>query len=180
MYRFRFFLSHFEGGQGEDFTLSDFLKKQIDVDKGKIGAIAYNEMCIPLLHAAAFDASINSISLIGSLISYQSVASNKFYKIGITPIPGHDYWHPVEVDFSWGIASVLTAYDLPDLIGSIAPRKVAIINPQDQMLKPASLTLINKEMAFPKAAYLSERVPGNLRISEKMENLSEIVNWSFE
>lgn len=165
---------------GDIVRVVNFLKNQSDVDHGKIGAIAFNEMCIPLLHAAAFDTSINNITLIGSLVSYKAVASNKFYKIGIAPIPGHDYWHPVEVDFLWGIASVLTAYDLPDLIGSIAPRKAAMINPEDQMLEPASLTLINKEMKFPRAAYLSKRVPHNLRISEKMENLSEIVKWSFE
>ena len=29
-----------------------------------------------------------------------------------------------EIDFTWGIASVLTAYDLPDLMGCIAPRKL--------------------------------------------------------
>ena len=32
------------------------------------------------------------------------------------------------------IAGVLKAYDLPDLIGSIAPRKIALVDLQDQML----------------------------------------------
>jgi len=133
-----------------------------------------------IIHAAAFDPSIKNISLIGSLISYQSVVNNKFYKIGITPIPGHDYWHPVQVDFKWGVASALTAYDLPDLIGAVAPRKVTMVNTKDQMLQPASSKLMEKEMAFPRAVYSSKNVAGNFRVLESMDNLGEIVKWSFE
>jgi dienelactone hydrolase len=160
--------------------VANFLKTLKNVDRQKIGAVAYNEMCIPLIHAAAFDSSINNISLVGSLISYRSVVNNKFYKIGITPIPGHDYWHPVQVDFKWGVASALTAYDLPDLVGAIAPRRVALVNLKDQMLKPASSTLVEQEMTFPKSAYLFKHSPGNLRVEDHMDNLASIVRWSFE
>lgn len=165
---------------GDVIRVANFLKSQGDVDPQKIGAVAWNEMCLPLIHATAFEPSIKNISLIGSLISYQSVVNNKFYKIGITPIPGHDYWHPVQVDFKWGIASALTAYDLPDLIGAIAPRKVAIVNLKDQMLEPAPSTLVEKEMAFPRSAYSFKSVPANLRVLENLDDLGAIVSWSFE
>ena len=123
---------------GDIVRVLNYLKRQTDVNPLKIGAIAFDEMCLALIHAAAFDSSINNISLIGSLISYQSIAMNRFHKIGITKRPVSDHWHPVEVDFTWGIASVLTAYDLPDLIGSIAPRKVVLAELRDPMLEPAS------------------------------------------
>jgi len=165
---------------GDVVRVANYLKTQGDVDPQKIGAVAYNEMCIPLIHAAAFDPSIKNISLIGSLISYQSVVNNKFYKIGITPIPGHDYWHPVEVDFKWGVASALTAYDLPDLIGAVAPRKVTMVNTKDQMLQPASSTLMEKEMSFPRTVYSSKNVAGNFRVLESLDNVGDIVKWSFE
>ncbi|MEP6595225.1 MAG: alpha/beta hydrolase family protein [Ginsengibacter sp.] len=165
---------------GDIVRVVNYLKCQSDVDPMKIGAIAFNEMCLALIHAAAFDSSINNIALIGSLISYQSVAMNRFHKIGITKRPGADYWHPVEVDFKWGIASVLTAYDLPDLIGCIAPRKIVYAGITDQMLEPASPELIKESLAFPRSVYSFKKAPGNLKIIEKMDNLTSIVSWGFE
>ena len=166
---------------GDIIRVVNYLKGRSDVNPQKIGAIAFNEMCLALIHAAAFDSSINNISLIGSLISYQSIVMNRFYKIGVTKRPGSDdYWHPFEIDFTWGIASVLTAYDLPDLIGCIAPRKIVLADLRDPMLEPASTELINKELEFPRSVYSSKQAPGNLRILEKMDNLDSIVNWGFE
>ena len=165
---------------GDIIRVVNYLKGQSDVNPLKIGAIAFNETCLALMHAAAFDSSINNITLIGSLLSYKSVAMNRFSKIGITKRPNGNYWHPVEVDFTWGIASVLTAYDLPDLIGCIAPRKVVLAGPTDQMLEPASTELINKELEFPRSVYSFKQAPGNLKVLEKMDNLDSIVNWSFE
>ncbi len=63
---------------GDIVRVVNYLKNQSDVNPLKIGAIAFNEMCLALIHAAAFDSSINNISLIGSLISYQSVVINWF------------------------------------------------------------------------------------------------------
>ncbi len=165
---------------GDIIRVVNYLKSRSDVNPQKIGAIAFNEMCLALLHAAAFDSSINHISLIGSLISYQSVIMNRFYRIGITKRPGSDdYWHPYEVDFTWGIASVLTAYDLPDLMGCLAPRKIVLAGLIDSMLEPASTELISKELEFPRSVY-AKRAPGNLKILEKIDDLNAIVKWSFE
>jgi len=164
---------------GDIVRVVNYLKRQRNVDPRNIGAIAYNEMCLPLVHAAAFDTSINNIALIGSLISYQSIAMNKFHKIGITKRPNSDYWHPVEVDFSWGIASVLTAYDLPDLIGSIAPRRVVLADLRDQMLEHAPPELINREMEFPLSVY-AKLAPGKLKILDKIDDLNAVLKWEFE
>jgi dienelactone hydrolase len=166
---------------GDIVRVVNYLKGQSDVDTLKIGAIAFNEICLPLIHAAAFDSSINNITLIGSLISYQSVVMNKLYRIGVTKNPGsNDYVHPYEIDFTWGIASVLTAYDLPDLIGSIAPRKIALAELKDAMLKPASTELINNELEFPESAYSFKHSRENLKIVERREDLESMVNWSFK
>ena len=166
---------------GDIIRVVNYLKSRSDVNPLKIGAIAFNEMCLALIHAAAFDSSINNISLIGSLISYQSVAMNRFYRIGVTKRPGSDdYWHPFEIDFTWGIASVLTAYDLPDLMGCIAPRKIVLADLRDPMLEPASTEMIDKELEFPRSVYSSIQAPGNLRILKKMDDLGPIVHWGFE
>ena len=166
---------------GDIIRVVNYLKNRNDVNPLKIGAVAFNEMCPALIHAAAFDSSINNISLIGSLISYQSVAMNRFYRIGVTKRPGSDdYWHPFEIDFTWGIASVLTAYDLPDLMGCIAPRKIVLADSRDPMLEAASTEMIDKELEFPRSVYSSVKAPGNLRILKKMDDLASMVHWGFE
>jgi dienelactone hydrolase len=165
---------------GDIVRVVSYLKSRSDVNPQKIGAIAFHELCLPLIHAAAFDSSIENISLVGSLTSYASVVMNRFHKIGITKRPASDYWHPIEVDFTWGIASVLTAYDIPDLIGCIAPRKVMLAELKDQMLEPASSELIDRELEFSRSAYAFKQAPENLQIIKKTEDLHSIVSWAFE
>ncbi|MBS1576861.1 MAG: acetylxylan esterase [Bacteroidetes bacterium] len=165
---------------GDITRVVNYLKRRDDVDPLKIGAIAFNEMCLALIHAAAFDSSISNITLIGSLVSYQSVVMNRFYKIGITKLEGHDYWDPVDVDFTWGIASILTAYDLPDLMGCIAPRKIILAELKDQMLEPASPELINKELKFPRSVYSFKKIAENFKVLEKMESLDSVIDWAFK
>jgi hypothetical protein len=144
-----------------------------------VGALAIGETCIPLIHAAAFDHSICSIILIGPLVSFRSVVMNSHYKIGLTPREGGNYWHPHEIDFSWGVGGALQGYDLPDLVGCIAPRKVLMANIRDQMLEPASADLVSRELDFPKKAYSFKNASENLRIVPAGENMGFLIEWSF-
>ena len=156
-----------------------FLKKNNKLDSLRIGAIGIREMAIPLLHAAAFEPSINNIVLVSSPISYRSVVMNRFYRLGLTLNEGGGLNHPYELDFAWGVAGVLTAYDLPDLIGCIAPRKIALVSLNNHMLEPASDKLINEELNFPRSAYSFKKAKENLRVLPFTGNLLPIVDWSF-
>ena len=164
---------------GDIVRTVDFLKGRIEVDTARIGAIGMNEMCIPLIHAAAFDTSINSIILIGSPISYRSIVMNRIYKLGLTPTGYKGGGLPYELDFSSTIAGVLTAYDLPDLIGSIAPRKVLVVDPKDHAMESASAELVNEEMAFPRSAYFNEGASVNLRILSADDFNGDAIDWCF-
>jgi len=164
---------------GDIVRVVNYLKGRNDVDPRKVGAVGIDGMCIPLLHAAAFDPSIDNITLIGSPVSYRSIVMNRFYKIGMTKNEGGGTWHPYEVDFSWGIAGVLTAYDLPDLIGCVAPRKVLLAQLKDQMLDPASEALISEDMEFPRASYTSKNASANIKIVSSYDNLVSLVDWCF-
>ncbi len=164
---------------GDIIRVVHYLTARNDTESEKIGAVAINEMCIPLIHAAAFDSSINSIALIGSPISYRSIVMNKIYKIGLTKSASGGTNHPYDMDFSWGVPGVLTAYDLPDLIGCIAPRKVALIDIKDQVLETASDELINQEMAFPASVYMKKGVSDNLKIISSSEWTKEVAGWCF-
>jgi dienelactone hydrolase len=150
---------------GDVIRVANYLKTRKDVDQSRIGGIAFNEMCPTLLHAAAFDKSINSISLIGSLISYRSIVMNKFYNTGFC----HN-----------AVAGALMAYDLPDLIGCVAPRRIALVELKDQMKQPASKELIDEELSFPRSVYSSKNGTKNLNILPSEEDLGSVVSWSFD
>jgi hypothetical protein len=74
----------------------------------------------------------------------------------------------------------LTAYDLPDLIGCIAPRKIALVEIKDQMNQAASRNLIDEELSFPRSVYSLNKCTGNLNILSSTQNLDSIVEWCFE
>lgn len=162
---------------GDIAGIARFLSTRNDIDQNNIGAVAINELCIPLIHAAAFEPLINNITLIGSPISYRSIAMNRIYRIGLTEREGGGTHHPYEVDFSWGVAGVLTAYDLPDLIGCIAPRKVVFAGLKDHMLEPASAELINEELEFPRIVYSLKKAAENIDIISSDVEPGHIINF---
>jgi cephalosporin-C deacetylase-like acetyl esterase len=165
---------------GDIVRAADYLKSLSGVDSAKIGAIGINEMCIPLMHAAAFDRSISNVVLISSPVSYRSIAMNRYYKNGLSIHKGGGFWHHYEVDFSWGVAGALTAYDLPDLIGCIAPRRVVLAGLKDQMLEPASAELIDQELKFPRSVYSIIKASENLKVIPSFDSLGSLVEWSFK
>jgi dienelactone hydrolase len=151
---------------GDIVRVVNMLKKRNDVEYGKIGAIAIDEMCPALLHAAVFEPSISRIALLKPTVSYKTIVMNRFYK--------HSQ------SFIWAVAGALTAYDLPDLIGCIAPRKVLLSELKDQMKNPASEDLINEELSFPRSVYSFKDVPENLKVLSSYESLNSIVDWCFK
>ncbi len=165
---------------GDILRVAAYLKSCDDVDAHKIAAIGINEMCLPLIHAAAFDQSISNVILMGSPISYRSIVMNRIYKIGLMPTGNKGIGHPYEINFSWGIAGVLTAYDLPDLIACIAPRKVVLVNLKDHTLESASADLIKQDMTFPLSVYSYKDVSENLKILSSNEHSEDIIDWCFK
>jgi hypothetical protein len=165
---------------GDIVRMTKYLVSRSDTDPGKVGALAFGEDCIALIHAAAFEPSICSVTLINPLVSFRSVVMNRHYRIGLTPREGGNYWHPHEIDFSWGVGGALRGYDLPDLIGCMAPRKVLMAGIRNQMLEPASAELISQELDFPKKAYSLKRASEHLRIESVAENIGNLIEWSFK
>ncbi|HLF32583.1 MAG TPA: alpha/beta hydrolase family protein, partial [Cyclobacteriaceae bacterium] len=165
---------------GDIIRIVNCLKGWPGVNPEKIGAIGIDGMCIPLVHAAAFDQSINNMILSGSIISFRSIVMNRIFKIGLITREGGGYWHPYEVEFNWGVAGALTAYDIPDLIGCIAPRKVVLAGIRDHMLEPAQKELIDSELAFPIAAYSSKKVSDNIKIVPSYGDARSLIEWGFQ
>ena len=155
----------------------NFLKSVDYVDANKIGAIASNTLCLPLIHAASFDNSIKIIVLIGSLVSFRSVVLNKFYKMGMTET-GYGVGHPFELNFSWGVAGALKGYDLPDLIASIAPRKVVMAETKNQMLEGLTESELRKELSFPLSVF-NKKAPSNFKLQFDDSNVISLVDSAF-
>jgi cephalosporin-C deacetylase-like acetyl esterase len=167
------------GIQAGDITRSvNFLKSLDYVDANKIGAVAIGDLCLPLIHAASFDSSIKNIILIGSLVSYRSVASNKFYRMGVTKNENGRIEHPFEVNFSWGVAGVLKGYDLPDLIASIAPRMVVMADTKDQMLEVMPAPDLQSELSFPISVF-NKKAPDKFKLATAGTGLLALVDSAF-
>jgi dienelactone hydrolase len=166
---------------GDIIRVVNFLKMRNDVDINNIGSIAFDEMCPALLHAAAFDRSINPVILSGPPVSYRSIATNRDYEVRLSEEVVQAANASNEVNYSNStVAGALTGYDLPDLIGCIAPGKIALIDIKDQMKKTAPEEVINEELQFPRSVYLLKKAPGNIRILPLPDDILPVIKWGFE
>lgn len=165
---------------GDMVRVVNYLKTRKDVDSSSLGTIATGDLGPALLHAAVFDNTIRSVILRGSILSYRSIVMNRIYKIGVTARKDGGTHHPYEVDFSWGIAGVLKAYDLPDLMACIAPRKLVLIDSRNERLETASQDLLDQDLRFPLSVYKLKQVSGNLKWVSNMETLGSLLDWSLD
>ncbi len=114
-----------------------FLQDRRDVDTSELAAVGRGTTTIPLLHAAALDDSLRRVVLVEPLVSYRAVVMNRFYAVTAADT----------------VANALTAYDLPDLAASLAPRPLAMVDIRDQQLEPAPADLVDEELAVVRRAY---------------------------
>lgn len=153
---------------GDIVRVVNLLKTREDVAADQIGAVAYDELCPALLHAAAFEPGISKTVLIKAPVSYSEIVNHRLYKYSLT--------------FMWGVAGALTEYNLPDFAAAIAPRKLLFAEPVNCMKEPASKKLIDQEMQFPRDVYSKRGVSGNLKIADWTveKNLDKILDWAVE
>lgn len=110
-----FYMAMLTGKSIVGIQAADVIKLAHLINKEKpeneIYCIAHEELSPALLHAAAFDPVILKIMLINPYSSYRSIAESQYYdsKFIFSIVPG-----------------ALTAYDLPDLAATLAPRKLFI------------------------------------------------------
>ncbi len=96
---------------GDVARLVQYLRGNPKIDAGSIAAVAHGRMGPVLLHAAAFEPGIARVALLDSLATYDSIVMNEYYKPELihATVPG-----------------ALTAYDLPDLAATLAPRPLLV------------------------------------------------------
>ena len=88
----------------------DLLAARPDVDAASIGALGVGEAAVPLLYAAAMDSRLRSLTMERMLLSYDAVATGGLHKLIFEQI----------------VPGALIDFDLPDLVGVVAPRPIWI------------------------------------------------------
>ena len=122
---------------GDIARVVKYAQQRPNTDSRDIVALARGTLCPALLHAAAFDQGIRGIILERPLLSYHLVAAHRLYNC----------------DMRATVAGALTAYDLPDLAASCAPRGLLLVDPLDHLGELASPSLFEQEYEFPLEVY---------------------------
>jgi hypothetical protein len=148
---------------GDVVRLAMLLRKRKGIDK--VYGLARERMGPVLLHAAAFDSSIDRVALIKSYSSYRSIVMNRNYKLAYMP------------SF---VAGALQAYDLPDLAASLAPQRLLIVDMRNGTGAPAGPKTLHEDTEVIKAAYQLHDARGHLTITsgKAINNLHDLFkNW---
>jgi len=132
----------------------DALAARRDVEMEGLSAFGKGDAAVVLLHAAALDDRIKSLTVEEMLISYESVVAWKIHQ---------------EV-FESIVPAALANYDLPDLAASLAPRRLRIINAVNPRGQRAETQQVKREYEAAQKAFavagasqafgVAERKPG--------------------
>lgn len=121
----------------------------------RITGVAHGETASILLHAAAFSKSFDRVVLTGDFCSYYSMASQRTYDThaAMNIVPG-----------------ALTAYDLPDLAASLAPRPLSAVAAPGNTYRFSTPEQQEKEGRLVWDAYKEAGAADNLQIKERLED----------
>lgn len=64
------------------------------------------------------------------------------------------------------VANALTAYDLPDLAASLAPRPLTLVDFRDQQGEPAAADLVDRQWRVVRRAYQQAEAESQLTIQQ--------------
>jgi hypothetical protein len=79
------------------------------------------------------------------------------------------------------VPGALTAYDLPDLLASLAPRRVAAVTPVDQAQEVLGQAAASEHFRYTVSHYRTRGAGANFRIpTQAEEGLVEAVVWGAQ
>ncbi|MPY87515.1 MAG: hypothetical protein GEU99_06305 [Luteitalea sp.] len=91
----------------------DLLGARDDVDATEIRGVGKGNGTVPLLYAAALDDRLRTLAFERMLVSYRAIVEQRIHRGVLEAV----------------VPGALRQFDLPDLIASLIPRKVCIVNP---------------------------------------------------
>ena len=99
---------------------ADWLLARPDADGTNVSLYGTGPMGVVALHAAALDSRISRVVVENSLVTWRAIVDQPLHRNAAEVV----------------VPGVLRKYDLADLVASIAPRPVAIVNPVDALGNP--------------------------------------------
>ena len=144
--------------------MTHFLKTKLS-DYHAFSAISVGVLGSELLHAAVFDSTIQRVCLIRPFLSFSEIALSHDYKPAyiFSTVPG-----------------AIEAYDLPDLMGVLCPRKVFVLNPLSGNGAKADGTKATQTMRFPSTVYANNSVPSHFILKTKVNDVQvagQVISW---
>jgi cephalosporin-C deacetylase-like acetyl esterase len=130
----------------------DLLASRTDVDPQRISAVGKEKGAVPTLFAALLDTRIKKLALEGMLVSYQSAVHHKIHR-GL---------------FEDVIVGVLKSFDLPDLVATMSPRPVWIVNGTDPLGHRVDQGELQKQYATAQKSFKLAGAEGSLKISPRL------------
>jgi dienelactone hydrolase len=98
----------------------EYLKSRAEVDPKRISVIGHGSGGLLALYAASLDDTIYGAAVTRALVSYGSVVESEIYTHRYSMFP----------------PGALRKYDLPELAGMVAPRRLLVINAVDAVERP--------------------------------------------
>ena len=117
-----------------------FIEQTFGTAPAEVAAIARGAFGPLLLHSAAVGGVGSRVALLEPLLSYESLVSSRRY-----PLP---YLHAA-------VPAALTAYDLPDLAATLAPRRLLLLEPRAGSGAPADPAEVRRATGVITRAYPS-------------------------
>ncbi len=143
----------------------DQIAEREDVETDRIAVLGQCGGGLVALHAAALDERIRAVAMLETLASYRHIT-----RAGEYTVPASSF-----------LPGVLLHYDLPSLVGALAPRTTEILNPVDAVCEP--ITEEEAEEVFSPSALMFKRLEAKkgLRVrarASRTEALAALVAWS--
>lgn len=151
------------GTQASDILgLAAFARTLSPRQAGDLTVVARGTFGPAALHAAAAEPSIERIAILDSLVAYSPIVTNSFYK--------PEWIHST-------VPASLQDYDLPLLLGSLAPRPLLVANPRDQMDRPLLREDAEKDLQSVAASYRQSGRADALEIAVSDNAVKTLLSW---
>jgi cephalosporin-C deacetylase-like acetyl esterase len=131
----------------------DLLQARAEVDTERIVAFGKGNGAVSVLYAAVLDARLKNVVLERALNSYRTVVDQKIHRQVFENV----------------VASALRFYDLPDLVASLAPREVWVVNPVDAVGRALSADQVERTYRFARQAYRLAGQPDRLHVRTRSQ-----------
>lgn len=153
------------GMRAEDIVrMAHFIKSNVGGFE-TVSALASGATGSELLHAAVFDKSIQKVCLVNPFLSFADIALSHEYVPSFIPST---------------VAGAIDKYDLVDLMASLSPRKLVVINPLTSSGKPVGKDDFAHILAYPTEVFVRQGVEDYIRFYIEKENkmvYDQINNW---